>query len=227
MAPDHRPTSVLFVDDDADERRLYADYFDGRPDISPVTVESAAQALDELARTRIDCVVTDSVVTDDGESLVEVLDRRHPDVPVLLYSGRSPATLPVDAGDGYLQKASSDDGETSMETLGRYITELLGRDRAETDDTADEWCHLGTFDPAAVDSVTTVVLEALEERTDLDVEALPPLYDTVDTDAVGRFLAHGAEAGTDDAAEARFPVADYLVRVTADGVAEYRTRGGE
>jgi hypothetical protein len=60
----------------------------------------------------------------------------------------------------------------------------------------------------------------------VDVDALPPLYDSVDTDAVSTFLAHAADAGTDGAVEARFPVADYLVRVSADGVAQYRKRGG-
>ena len=227
MASDRHPTSVLFVDDEADERRLYAEYFDSRPDISPVTAESATQALDELSRTPVDCVVTDSVVTNDGESLVEVLDRCHPDVPVLLYSGHSAATLPVDASDGYLQKATNAEDENSMETLHRSIDELLGRRPTDTDGERAEWRHFGTFDPSEVDSVTTAVLEALDERTDVDVDTLPPLYDTVDADALGSFLAHAADAGTDNAVEARFPIADYLVRVSAAGVAHYRTRGGE
>ena len=64
------------------------------------------------------------------------------------------------------------------------------------------------------------ITEAVAERTDTEISALPPLYETIDTDALDAFL-HGS-AGTDARLEwsLEFPYCGY--HVTVDSTREVR-----
>jgi CheY-like chemotaxis protein len=219
------PRRVLFVDDEREQIRLQADHFGRVPDVALVTADSAEEALSTLRASEIDCLVSDSVLTDDGEPLVEVAKRTHPDLPVVLYSGRSPADLPTEVVDGYVPKMSSSRSGTGLETLRDEIRDLTadaGPASADVTDAAPgEWSSLGTFDWAGTRSVSLAILEALADRTDLDLLEGAPLAELVDPDALDALLRHAAT--TDGSSvTVRFQFREYLVDAAADGTVAYR-----
>lgn len=67
------------------------------------------------------------------------------------------------------------------------------------------------------DRVSTLVLEALEEVTGTDQLDLPPLYETIDTDALDRLVASLDGTEGDGRAVLEFSYAGHCVRITADG----------
>lgn len=69
---------------------------------------------------------------------------------------------------------------------------------------------------AAEKSVTATVVEAVAEETGRDPFELPPLYETVDTDALNR-LADRSRADCDSNLTVTFAVAGCTVRVTGSG----------
>jgi len=147
---------VLFVDDVPDEADLYAEYFDREPDIVPVTALSADEALSRLDGSDVDCLVSDSIQTPDGDPLVVAAKRADPDLPVLLYSGTPPADLSTDAVDDYLTKGASADTATALETLRDRIRALTPvPDRAQHAAAARRAAPDDSTDPADPADPTT------------------------------------------------------------------------
>lgn len=68
------------------------------------------------------------------------------------------------------------------------------------------------------DVSTTLVIE-LADRTNSDVTALPPLYDTIDPDALDRLVADG-----DDGIVIAFDYAGHRIAVHGDGSIEFERR---
>jgi len=225
---------VLFVDDAPDEAELYAEYFDRKSDVVPMTALSADEALARLGsesesesdydfasgpESDIDCLVSDSVHTADGEPLVAAAKRADPDLPVLLYSGGSPADLPTDVADGYLPKGARSGAGTTLEALHERIRDLTpapGRD--------GDWQRLGTFDWTEWESPSVAAVNALADRTAFDPTGSPPLFDTVDPDGVDSLVTHATAAGRPDDVTVTFAVGDYAVRMSSGGAVDYRVR---
>lgn len=65
--------------------------------------------------------------------------------------------------------------------------------------------------------VSTAVLEALEEVTGTDRLDLPPLYETIDSDALDRLVASLDGTDGDGPATIEFSYAGHRVTVTDDG----------
>lgn len=221
---------VLFVDDVPEEADFYAEYLNRRPEFDLTTALSAEEALETLRGSAVDCLVSDSVHTTDGEPLVAVAKRTYPDLPVVLYSGGAPAELPTEVVDEYLQKGRPSDTATSLGALGDAVRELTDRaDRQRSpveDSTATDWRHLGTFDWADADSPSLRVIEALAERTGFDPVANDPLYDTVDPDALDVLVAHSATRSGE--LVVHLEIAETLLRVSSSGSVEYADyRGSE
>jgi hypothetical protein len=76
---------------------------------------------------------------------------------------------------------------------------------------------MGTRTSTESDRVTPAVLEALEEVTGTDRLELPPLYETIDTDALDRLFASLSGADDVEPATFQFTYAGHRVTVTADG----------
>lgn len=217
---------VLFVDDAPEEARFYSEYFGRDPDIVPMTALSGDEALSKLERSEVDCVVSDSVRTSDGEPLVEAAKQADPELPVLLYSGGEPTELPTEIVDGYLRKGAASDTATTLGALGEKIHELTSSEGEPSGlDDDREWTEIGTFEWTESTSVSITVIEALADRTDLDPVTCAPLNDTIDPDALDSLVtsAAGGESGTELVVRFRFD--DYVVRVSSDGVVEYSECG--
>lgn len=63
---------------------------------------------------------------------------------------------------------------------------------------------------------STAVVAALSTVTDTDPTAVPPLYESVDPDALDALLSSGASGGR--TVEASFDVEDHSLTVSGDGV---------
>lgn len=222
---DKSKQNVLFVDDVPEDASLYADYFDQDSTIQPITALSADEGLTRLAQSEIDCVVSDSVHTEEGDPLVAVAKQRYPDIPVLLHSGRSADMLPTEIVDKFLQKGTRTDDSTALEILSDSIRELVAEEHQPTaprqNDSDQRWHSLGTFDWSRQDSLVVTVLEALAAETGSDIEDLGPLYDSIDPDALTVLMTHAATKGTNSTAEVQFEMSGYTVRVRSDGTVEY------
>ena len=72
------------------------------------------------------------------------------------------------------------------------------------------------------DDVSTTVLIELADRTNSDVTALPPLYETIDPDALDRLVADGH-----DDLEIAFDYVGHRITVHGDGSFEFERRDDE
>jgi len=96
-----RALRILIVDDDIVDRRICRRAL-GRLDPPPtfVEAETAAQALDELARDHVDCVLLDFRLPDmDGLELLVQLNERNVEqrVPVVMLTGADDVSVAVEA----------------------------------------------------------------------------------------------------------------------------------
>lgn len=216
-------TRVLFADDEPAETALYAKYFGSKSDIVPVTAVSAGEALTRLERSDIDCLVSDSVHTDDGESLVEAAKRKHPDLPVLLYSGGEPERLPTETADGYLRKGTKPETGSLLDTLRESVHRLVTEASTPGEELSTDWQHLGVFDWAHADCVSTTILAAFAERTGVDMTRATPLFETLDPDALDTLMKHSTADATSAEVSVQFPFEGYVVQLSSDGTVQYRT----
>lgn len=77
---------VLIVDDEPNIRRILEVAFE-REGIQAIGVEGAQQAIDELARKRVDCVLTDVTMPGmTGYDLLRELRLSHPETPVVIMT---------------------------------------------------------------------------------------------------------------------------------------------
>ncbi len=83
-------TTILLVDDSATDRALGAGLIrKQQPDWDVITVESAREALEQLATSSIDIVVSDLIMPQiDGRQLLRIIKNDHPLVPVVLVTAQ-------------------------------------------------------------------------------------------------------------------------------------------
>lgn len=213
---------VLFVDDDPEAIDMYTDYFDRYGEFAPVSAHSAADALTLIEEVDLDCVVTDSVTTSDGDPLVSVAKRTRPTLPVLLHSGHAAAELPTEDADAYLPKGGSITGTSPLQALEEEIRTLLTEqtpESAQDGATEQAWQTLGIFDWTETPA-STALLEALDEQTAVDPMDSPPLYQALDPDALDALLRFGVTADTDT--RIQFEYAGLELAFSAKGTIRYR-----
>lgn len=217
--------TVLFVDDAPEEAEFFADYFSRDPAIRPVTACSDDEAFAAIEKAGIDCVVSDSIHASNGKPFVEVLHRMYPALPVVLYSGRPPESLPTDVADGYLQKGTSADTASTLGRLGQRIHTLAaGMERSDTRPAGTEtrsWTRLGRFDWTGSNPASATIVQALVEQTELSVPVSPRLHDLIDPDSLDALMRHGANRDANPPVTISFVFNGYLLRVQSDGTVEY------
>lgn len=218
--------TVLLVDDEPVEAEFYEEYLGRSDEIVPVTALSGDEALGTLQRGDIDCLVSDSVQTSAGRSLVEVAKEEHPELPVLLYTGRQREEVPTDVADAYLNKGAGSDTGTVLRTLSETIHHLTDRDERHDPSvqggSADQWRHLGTIGHGREDDASLTIVQALVDKTGVDLSHAPPLYDAVDPDALDQLVKHAAARGSQNRLAVEFTYAGHAIRVHGDGEIEYR-----
>jgi|GEM_PF-2150240 len=217
---------VLLVDDEPIEAEFHEEYLGRSGDLVPVTALSGDEALGTLQQGDIDCLVSDSVQTSTGRSLVEVAKDEYPDLPVLLYSGKQREEVPAAVADAYLNKGAASDTETVLQTLSETVRELANRDERPDSSvrsgTADGWRHLGTVDHGQADRVSVTIVEALVDETEMDLTDAAPLYESVDPDALDHLVKHAATSGKQNLLVVEFTFAGHAIRAYGDGEVEYR-----
>lgn len=221
------PATVLFVDDEPLELELYGDYFDREPAVSPLLARSADEALETLASTPVDCLVSDGLRTRDGESFVTVVKQHYPTLDTILYSGTGRDSLDVDDVERYLWKGASDDSAQSMEILAATIQELteMATRSLQPGDDDEEWQILGHFPWLPDVDVGSTIVQALADRTGRDIVDLPPLYDAIDSDALSRLVTTATSREATPSVMVQFGYAGHRIRITSDGIVGFQPSG--
>jgi CheY-like chemotaxis protein len=225
---------VLFVDDEPQELEFLADFFRDDPGIEAFTESSADRALDRLATADVDCLVSDGVLTGDGEPLVEAASAAHPGLATVLYSGATAAETRTVAADASLRKGERRDRDTSLDALRATLFELVGSTGrgasapadAGRDDEGEAWRSLGRFDWRSPDDVATTVVAALADALERESTDLGPLYYAVDPDALGRVLVDEGREPEASPVTVEFRFDDLLIRLSSTGRADYRPTDG-
>lgn len=234
MAGASQPT-VLHVDDDAELLEVArARLANGRFTLH--TAGSAEKGLRAIETGTVDCLVSDSLTTSDGEPFVVAARRRAPDLPVVIFTAGEWEDLsePVrEAGTtGYVRKG--DPGaftrlrsrlervaecslEASMDPAagdagGGGVPGLLAADDADW-----EVAERRVFGDG--EELVYVVTRLLEDRAGIEEDRLPPLYHTLDIELAEELLCG---CGSDVALQ--FTYLDYEFAVFGDGVVALRER---
>lgn len=232
MAPTPR---VLVVDDDPEfldlvVKRLSRDDFEVTPS------GSAADALETLETRPIDCVVTDSLVLDDGKPLIRAVRDYDTDIPLIYYTGKDWNEVAEDAVaasvSDYVQKGvgsfaevsrridilveNDADAETSESERVKYVVPQL-------DDGDGEWEVIDEFDATSETPLDVVLAEAIAEYLDRDVDSFT-LYDSVDAEALERLVLPRPDGTSRRSVTVRFPLGDHFVAVTSTGEIAVRTQ---
>jgi CheY-like chemotaxis protein len=218
---------VLHVDDDPEFLQLSRARFDDDDRFEFVTAAGVDEGLDVLARDEVDCLVSDSVRTAEGEPFVAAARRRAEDVSILLFTGREWAEVSDEAlaadPSGYVQKGASG----SFEDLRDRLTELAVRPRrrsasftrggsqargSEGAEAAGEegWRVVAHHDWETDDEFAVTIVRAAQHVLD-DVPS-ERLYDVVDPESLERLLARSGP-GT----RVRFEYGGREFRATAAG----------
>ncbi len=150
---------VLLVDDSPDFADLAADFLE-REDFDVTTANSAAEGLETITATTIDCIVSDYDMPDrNGLEFLDAVRADHPDLPFILFTGKGSeeiASKAISAGvTDYLQKGH---GKEQYDLLSKRITNAVNQHRARA--RAD---HL-----ERVNSVVRDVDKALVRASDRD-----------------------------------------------------------
>lgn len=214
------PPVVLHVDDDEAVLDLGAVTF-GRSDAEVTVLRHVDpdEALARLASTRVDCVVSDSIKLDDGTPFVVAARELDSSVPIVLFTGTEweavrPIAERVDT-ISYVQK-----GDGAATELGRQVREHLDSTATDLD---DEWSVLCRHDWSDDEELTTRIVEAIEAHTGQAFETLPPLFDSVDADALTSLFSSVDTTGKERAVEVRFVWGEYELLVTDDGIVAVRS----
>lgn len=124
---------VLHVDDEADFAELTAEFLEREGDaISTRITTSATAALEELADTQFDCIVSDyDMPGKNGIEFLETVREDHPDIPFILFTGKGSEEVASEAfsagATDYLQK----EGDTGQFTvLANQIENAVDQYRA-------------------------------------------------------------------------------------------------
>lgn len=122
-------TSVLIVDDSPEDRELYVDYLavsDATMNVS--AVENSAMALASIKHNLPSCVMIDLRLDgEDGLDLLTEIKKQHPDLPVIVLTGKGNEAAAVEAfmagAAHYLPKAVLSP-ESLLEAVNRVLAEV-------------------------------------------------------------------------------------------------------
>ena len=130
---------VVLVDDDRGSAEATAEFLEGEHDRFVVeTVTSASDALDRIATTGIDCVVSEYELPGmDGIKLLEAVRETRPGLPFILYTGTGSEAIASDAISagvtGYLTKPTgTGQSESLVDRIVNAVEQYeVGRERRQ------------------------------------------------------------------------------------------------
>jgi hypothetical protein len=215
------------VDDDPAVLDVSSDWADVHGDVDWLTASDPQRGLELLSTHDVDCLVSDSFRTDDGDPFVTHAAATFPDLSVVLFTSMDYDDLDPDVRDSrlaYVEKGVDDPFDalfgriltvTDDSTPSRPATGPAPRPTTRGDD--ERWIPIGRYRPEEGDDLATVIVTAVEAHTDRDASTFPRLYDAVDADAVASLLRRG-DGRPRDGVQVRFVYADHELVVTGDGV---------
>lgn len=237
--------SVLHVDDDPSFLGLASHLFDrevGGVDVATAT--SAEEAFELLETTGFDCLVSDSLRTDAGESFVDVVHRQHPTLPLVLCTGANWEEVADDATRAeivaYVQKGSTD----TLDSLTSHISEfaertddgsspeLLAAGDVDTPEKAPtlegdvtvedvpldgDWDVLAHHDWSSNRELVVTIVDVVDRVVGPD-GGREPLYSAINGEALEELLRPGADSENRLRSVAvRFPYRGVELAVTGEG----------
>jgi CheY-like chemotaxis protein len=204
---------VLHVDDDDDFLGMASAVFEDDERFEHLTESSVDDAIDRLQSDEIDCLVSDSLRTPDGEAFVVAARETAPRVPLVLFTAKEWVDVATDAHEagaaGFVRKASPDQFETLFDRIDQLATVEAGADeftrggsdiseggergvRTRGSDRSD-WRVAARHDWER-DDLSTSIVDVAEEVIG-DVPTSPTLYRSVDAELVEEMLG-GETVGT-------------------------------
>ena len=122
--------TILLVDDSNTDRILAAGLLQQVSGWQVVAVRGGREALIELSRRSFDIVVTDLVMPRmNGRQLVEAINGRHPEIPVIVMTSRGNEQIAVRALE--LGAASYVSKRSMAESLSHTVEQVMARSRQE------------------------------------------------------------------------------------------------
>jgi len=235
----HSQCTVLHVDDDADVLDLSSDWAGARDEVTWLTATDPDAGMELLATRDVDCLVSDSFRTDDGELFATRAAAARPDLPVVLFSSkpRDDFDREIEASRVQYVKKGSDDpfrmlldrvleladsSPLSLATVDVAPRVATRADGSDTPETGEHWVPIARFQPDGRDNLSTVIVSAVEEHTGRDATEFPPLYDSVDADALAA-LCRRPDGSSRDDVQVRFSYADLELAVTGSGLVLVRS----
>ncbi|MFC6725832.1 response regulator [Halobium palmae] len=246
--------TVLHVDDDPSFLGLASRLFDREvEDVEVETATTAEEAFELLDASGFDCVVSDSMRTDAGESFVDVVHRRYPTLPLVLCTGANWEDVVDDATRAevvaYVQKGSTD----TLESLTSRIREFAERSGEESPpellavgdvDAADaapgvgdlgvpvspdgvslegDWDVLARHDWESDRELVVTVVDVVDRVVGPD-GGREPLYSAINGEALEELLRPGVHPENRPSSVAvRFPYRGVELAVTGEGYVAVRT----
>lgn len=226
--------TVLHVDDDPDVLDLSSDWAGGRDEFDWLTTTDPDTGMELLSARDVDCLVSDSFRTPDGDPFVTRAADAFSDLSVVLFTSMARADLDpeIEASDvQYVQKGSGDPFDTLFDrvlTLAGPVsppTDVAPRATMRDgrgDDTADGWVPIARYRADERDDLATVIVSAVEEYTGRDATEFPPLYEAIDADAL-EALCYRPNGEPRSGVQVRFYYADRELAVTSDGLVLVRS----
>jgi PAS domain S-box-containing protein len=128
--------SILYVDDDVNLLNLNKIFMEKSGEFLIDTVSSAPEALERIATTRYDAILSDFQMPDmDGIEFLKIVRSRHGDLPFILFTGRGREDVVIDAVnngvDYYIQKGP--DLKAMIAELRHKILRAIERRQIESD----------------------------------------------------------------------------------------------
>jgi CheY-like chemotaxis protein/two-component sensor histidine kinase len=154
--------TVLYVDDEpefADLVQYWLEDDDGEPQLSVITVESVAAALDVLASQSVDCVVSDyNMPGRDGLDLLAELRERHSALPFVLFTARGGEETARDAFRAGVTDYMTKDGDPeTVGLLAERVRNAVQTRRSAAGETADHLQYRAGLREIALDAATNLM----------------------------------------------------------------------
>ncbi|WP_251328144.1 HalOD1 output domain-containing protein [Haloplanus pelagicus] len=206
--------TILHVDDDPTTLDLSSDRADDEG-LTWLTASDSEAGLAILAERDVDCLVSDSFRTPDGEPFVTRATDVDPDLPVVLFTAADRDAVDAEArrtAARYVKKGTADEFGTLLD----HVSTLL-------DGPPDGWRSIGRHDwEKAGTSLATTIVTAVEADTGRDASTISPLYESIDAETLASLLRR-PDGEARDGIRVRFGFAGEELAVTSAGAVLVRT----